>query len=80
MAYASRLGTPLCRFEPGVSVYIPWSTGALFICMTGDSDSSIRPLVWWAFDDGGFEFASIVEAEPLGAVRSTTRRCPAGVW
>lgn len=48
--------------------------------MTGDSDSPMRPLALCALEEGGFELASIVDAEPFGALRSTMRLCPAGVW
>lgn len=66
--------------EPGVSAYEVYSVGGRFICMTGDSDSPIRPFVLCGLDDGGLELASIVDAEPLGAFMSTIRRWPAGVW
>lgn len=74
--YVSLLRTPMLLrgSEPGVSAYVMRSTGARFMCRTGDSASPSRPLALWAFDDGGLEFASMVEADPLGAERSTIRR------
>lgn len=76
MPYVSLLKTPMLPrgSAPGPSPYAEWSTGARFMCKTGDSASPMRPFVWWAFEEGGLEFASIVEAEPFGAVRSTMRR------
>ena len=44
--YVSLPRMPMLRgCEPGVSTYDVYSVGSRFICMTGDSDSPIRPFV-----------------------------------
>lgn len=42
--YVSLPKIPILRgCEPGVSLYDTYSVGGLFMCMTGDSDPSMRP-------------------------------------
>lgn len=44
MPYVSLPKIPMLRgCEPGVSLYVAYSVGGRFMCMTGDSDPPMRP-------------------------------------